>query len=71
MYIVKKKWLEIEIMTNFSAFSIGGTIGTNKFVKKKAANVYIEVYIAFWTFGIELISRRDYVRKNIQKTSSR
>lgn len=56
-YLVDTKYLKIDIMWTWNIISLGGSLGTNKFVKRKSVNIFIELYILFLTIGIEIKRR--------------
>jgi hypothetical protein len=54
VHILTKKHFDFDVLYRPKTISLGGTIGTNRTVNKKMANVYLEIDILFWTLGFEI-----------------
>jgi hypothetical protein len=53
---------EFDIMYKPRSFGFGIDIGSNTIYYGKWGNIYLEITILFWTFGVEL-DRLDYIKR--------
>ena len=62
--IVDKDCFGFDILyRGWCMLSLGLTIGSNHFVRKRPRNLFIEIDILFWTFGIEFKKRPRVFKK--------
>jgi len=49
--------VEFDYMYRPRILSFGIDIGSNKFIRKKSKNLFIEISILFWSFSVEFYSK--------------